>query len=604
MNDELIFVKTLAGEDAVRDRTRLVQRNLRMVLILVDGLTNVSALKQKAGDPAMIETALAELERIGLIESTETRGSRKANSIAEALSIAPKEIAPEETEIELPSDVETVIPDIDFPTVDTVFEELEVPPVPSGIWADTPNPTLLPQSKFLESHAAPRSGLFSRLRQRWQQMREERTYERAYGQPTKADADFPSPPIRLPRRKLKLKPVLLTILVGILAFGALRVILYPYDEYRPTVETQLSRILSDEVKVERITFSPFPFPAFKLHQVTIGSAADATVDEVALVPDWLALIGGKLFRIATVSNLRLREGAFGKLDKWFLRENMGDVELDRIEIRNLSVDLGWVELSGLSGGLTPGAAGVATFSGEAGKGGLHVEVVPGDTGIRISAHAGEWLVPVVPPFKVSALDISGTLFPGRLVLDKLDARMLEGSIVGAGTVVWKSAPKTTLDLTLKHVAAASLLTAMEAPTVVAGYLSGQVRYTTDAPSSSWLNGNASAEGSFIVDHGTLNRIDLVGALKPGVQGGGLYRGGETGFEELSGKFSWDAKTVRVSGVRLSSGLMAASGQATVTRETGIVSGSTAVEMRGASAPQAWLSIGGKASDPELKRGGR
>ncbi len=604
MNDELIFVKTLAGEDAVRDRTRLVQRNLRMVLILVDGLTNVTALKQKAGDPAMIETALAELERIGLIESTETRGSRKANSIAEALSIASEEIAPKEVEIELPSDVETVIPDIDFPTVDTVFEELELPPVPSGITADAPTPTLAPHSNFVESQAVPRSGWFSRLRQRWQQMREERAYEKAYGQPSKVAADPPLPPTRLPRRKLKLKPILMTILVGLVVFGALRIILYPYDEYRPTVEAQLSRMLSDEVKVERITFSPLPIPTFNLHHVTVGAAAYATADEVTLVPDWLTLMGGKLFRNATVRKLQLREGALEKLDKWFLRENMGDIELENVEIRNLSVDLGWTELSGLSGSLTPGLNSVATFSGKAGQGGLNVEVVPGENGVRISAHAGEWLLPVVPPIKVSALDISATLASGRLELDKIDARLFDGSINGAGTVVWQSSPSMSLDLTLKHIAAASLLTTMKAPSAVAGYLSGQVQYATDAPSTSWLNRSAKAEGSFSVDHGTLNRIDLASALKPGVQGDGIYRGGETGFEDLSGKFSWDAKTVRIGGVRLSSGLMAATGQAAVARETGIVSGTTTVEMRGASAPRAWLSIGGQASDPELKRGGR
>lgn len=80
MNDEQVFFKTPAGEDAVRERTRLVQRNLRMVLILVDGVIDAAALKNKVGDAAMVDSALAELNRMGLIETAEVRAARTAGA--------------------------------------------------------------------------------------------------------------------------------------------------------------------------------------------------------------------------------------------------------------------------------------------------------------------------------------------------------------------------------------------------------------------------------------------------------------------------------------------------------------------------------------------
>ena len=69
MNDDLIYAKTQAGEAVLRERTRLIQRNLRMVLIIVDGLATVGELKRRLGDGNMVEPSLTELEGLGLIET-------------------------------------------------------------------------------------------------------------------------------------------------------------------------------------------------------------------------------------------------------------------------------------------------------------------------------------------------------------------------------------------------------------------------------------------------------------------------------------------------------------------------------------------------------
>ncbi len=68
MDSDLIYAKTASGEEAVQKRTRLMQRNVRMVLILVDGQSTVADLCQKTNNPKLTESALAELENNGLIE--------------------------------------------------------------------------------------------------------------------------------------------------------------------------------------------------------------------------------------------------------------------------------------------------------------------------------------------------------------------------------------------------------------------------------------------------------------------------------------------------------------------------------------------------------
>ena len=57
----------------MRQRKRLMQRNLRMVLILVDGVSPVSELAKKTGDAQLTASALGELLQGGFIEPVPAR---------------------------------------------------------------------------------------------------------------------------------------------------------------------------------------------------------------------------------------------------------------------------------------------------------------------------------------------------------------------------------------------------------------------------------------------------------------------------------------------------------------------------------------------------
>jgi predicted transcriptional regulator len=70
MDNHLVYVKTPIGDEAVRQSTRVVKRNLRMVLVQVDGKLSVAELSDKIGNPQMVEAALRELESDGFIAPT------------------------------------------------------------------------------------------------------------------------------------------------------------------------------------------------------------------------------------------------------------------------------------------------------------------------------------------------------------------------------------------------------------------------------------------------------------------------------------------------------------------------------------------------------
>jgi hypothetical protein len=64
----VIYRKTAAGEDALRERSRLRRSRLRAVLILVDGQTRAQELCQKLGAGFRPKATLSQLERLGFIE--------------------------------------------------------------------------------------------------------------------------------------------------------------------------------------------------------------------------------------------------------------------------------------------------------------------------------------------------------------------------------------------------------------------------------------------------------------------------------------------------------------------------------------------------------
>ncbi|MBL8490176.1 MAG: hypothetical protein JNM82_05290, partial [Rhodocyclaceae bacterium] len=99
MDPTSIYCKTAQGEAAMQQRTRLVQRNLRMVLIIVDGHSDVEALKTKIADASMVVPALRELERMGLVETVESRAARDISPAASAADLDFVLDGPEETPV-------------------------------------------------------------------------------------------------------------------------------------------------------------------------------------------------------------------------------------------------------------------------------------------------------------------------------------------------------------------------------------------------------------------------------------------------------------------------------------------------------------------------
>ncbi len=120
MDSSLVFVRTASGEAALQQPTRLVQRNLRRALALVDGERDIADIAARFGDCAVGEAALADLQRSGLIETMEERRLRGEDIAATATPPFAVEQSPAPIVPGLPSQVTDTDPRVSGGLVEVI----------------------------------------------------------------------------------------------------------------------------------------------------------------------------------------------------------------------------------------------------------------------------------------------------------------------------------------------------------------------------------------------------------------------------------------------------------------------------------------------------
>jgi hypothetical protein len=149
---------------------------------------------------------------------------------------------------------------------------------------------------------------------------------------------------------------------------------------------------------------------------------------------------------------------------------------------------------------------------------------------------------------------------------------------------------------LQRLAIGRFLAGIGSPAMVDGEASGQVSVQGRAATIDGLDEAARVDAGIKVLHGNL-RLDLVEAMRSK----GVVRGGQLRFEDFAGSVAVEPERIRFGGLRLNSGFLRGSGQATVGRPSGALSGAVHLEMRsGADATQSNLSLDGSVDAPVLR----
>lgn len=583
MDNALVFFRTVAGEAAVRQPTRIVQRNLRTALMLVDGRRQVADIVARFGDIAVGEAALADLLRSGLIESAEMRCQGATGATARAPeNEAGLAVATTLCKHPLPSQVTETDPRAAMGIVESITigdpEAAERRPFRAKPVSASP---------LRQAATAPASRAAARNGARRSAMVEPEGRDRTTAQ------------ARARRHGWTSIVLALLVLLG-LSIGA-GVRFYPLQRHLPQLEQRLSAALGEAVTIGQVRLSLAPRPGLTLEQVSIGSDARVTVGALHALPDPLALWAGRLeLRYLQLERLDIAGRDLALLAGWLSGAPQAKgIGVSRLQFSDATVrfpDLALTGLQGEASGAGGGALGTLQFT--TGDGGLKGELVAADAGyhIKLSSRSA-WAPGFLAPLAFDYFDAEGILTQDALRLNRIYGRVADGSVVGDATVTWSAKTHLSARLEMKHVSLNRLLTQSKSELLAQGSASGMLKVGGEAAAAGDAGIGLVFEGNVTVQHGALQGFDLVEAVRSG--GGGTVRGGSTRFEEFTGQLRMDRQAWRISRLRLQSGLMSADGQVTGGRNQK-VAGLVNVELRGsAGRVRVPVAVTGSLRDPVL-----
>lgn len=611
MDPNSIYVKTISGEEAIQQRTRVIQRNVRMVLILVDGQSSVSDLCRKTGNPQLTENALSELEKGGFIElkveqhdSLWEESKRVAEEIRSAAieksSLLLKDEKGEKKEKypdfqhSLPST--PVVPGFKIEpsgmpiSMHSVFDTRDVadfsisqfslaPSEPAAAVIAPRSVEQAPQKKEAKLRAKLRSkarvvkpSFFAQLKALWVSAERDLGEERGGVKPIR----------RGPKRRLAWPVIVLICLMCLFGAGFLAVTFYPYGTYLPRVEAAFARSVGRPVAVGAMRIDVYPNPGVLLTGVRMAlGKQDLLIEEIRLQPDLGSLLSSRIiFSKAVASGLNLQLESVGDMVgalAAFAKED-NSVGVRQVALEKVDFSFGALSIQDVEADVRfDPERGMKSLDLRTSDRTLTLVATPGGDGVGLAVEAYAWR-----PFKDSrfVFDSAGLkvrLESGALVLENIDIHLLDGVLRGGATVGSGPDASVSGDIRFDRINTNRLGDALGIGKRFSGEVSGKLKFVAKGKAWEDVFSAMIAEGDFVIQRGTISGIDLVEAVRR--VAGAPVQGGVTSFEQLSGRMKLAPEKNQFSALVMNSGLMQSTGYLDVAKSRKL-SGKLELQLKG------------------------
>ena len=594
MGSERIYIKTAAGEEAIRRRTRLSPRSLRTVLILVDGKSTVADLARQTGKPESTESALLELEQSGYVELEQEQGASSVEATNET----------QETGTAAESDAVRLSPPSRGESEESPGVELSLSDIPGS--NDPEPPCLSPAGAgFCEPAAATDlschpAGVEERGR--------EESAGRSLADRFKAIFAFLPEPMRRPgNRKIGTAKLMAGGSAGFVALGLLTVLLFPYDIFRPDVEAALARATEQRAEVGSMRVEMFPRPVLVLGDVHLGSdGPELRLDQIRMEPVLGSLlqsrkvfrevsVKGGIFEAPQVAGVAAILGA--------LAGPASGMAVEKLTFEDTELSFAGLGISGMEGEARLSADGtLESLAMNSRDGSLRVAMKPSAGKLDVGVEGLGWRPSEESPYRFDSLTVSGSIADGALTVTGMDLRLLDGKVQGGLVLRADKQPSIAGEVTFERINALRLGQALGLGQQFSGEIAGSARLSGTAEAWSAILPAARAEGEFSIHRGGVVGIDLAEAVRR--VSDMPVQGGTTSFEQLSGHFRLAPAGYRFTGLILESGLMRSTGNVEINRDLR-VDGRVELEMLGtANRMRVPIAIRGPLAAPEVQAGKR
>jgi len=609
MDPNLVYIKTASGEEAMRQRTRVVQRNMRMVLILVDGKATVADLCTKTANSQLTESALRDLELGGFIQAVVAQDSvwEQSKQVAQeirAAALGQPSLSPPPPKRESVRREPAFIPSpppVFNEVVDSSFSSFSIEPVPHPVRTATNKISMFGVQSVLNLPNAPlveQTSLLDRLKALLPSKKPRRgddfSIERGRHGAQRRAISWP-----------------LALVFGVLGLGFLvflAAIFFPYGRYLPEVEAILSQASGQSARIGEMRVAFYPKPGLFLNNVRLGNQEGEQgmrISEMRLLPVLATMTAPrKVFREMELNGVTLPAEALVSLPGIFdgAAQSSAKVGVLHVTLDKADISFRGLTLAGMSGEarLAPDGRFNSLALNSASRG-LHLEVKPAAAGVDVELEASGWRPSEASSFVIDSGNIKGNLNGAALTLAKIDLRIFDGLLQGAAVLRADKQPSMVGDISFQRISARRFGEAMGIGPQFEGETTGNMKISATAESWASIFSGVNAEGDFTVNRGVLGGIDLAEAARRASSA--PIRGGSTRFESLSGRLDLAPGNYRFSALALNSGLMQSSGQVTVGKNLQ-VSGRIEVQMRGTvNQLRLPVSMSGTLKAPLLQVGG-
>ncbi|MDR0577447.1 MAG: hypothetical protein LBI87_07920 [Candidatus Accumulibacter sp.] len=619
MDPNLIYEKTASGENAIQNRTRVIQRNVRMVLILVDGRSSVADLSNKIGNLQLTENALAELERGGFIrprtEQDDTlweESQRAADEIQQEIRSSAVEKAmrppPKAKDGEKLPDFKQAVSFRGLPGKPGDPEASVIPPISLRSIADDGEDEESSRSAFptLTSFAVPAPSLVGGASRPPVSAgepglaadgRQDPGLEDApSGPPLQAAGKKKEPPVRKPSplarlkslwagagrvlddEPVRLKPIrrnrtnwlgwTLYVLAGLLVLAGVTVALFPYSTFLPEIEAAFSQAVGRSVGIQEMRVNVYPVPGVTLSKIRIGQGNDAIrVREIRLQPDLTTLFSErKGFRRILVSGMEIRLERLVEISAIFasLADSANSPEIAYIRLEDTDISFGGIVLKGTQAEIQRNFGGsmqaLSAWSADKSLN-LTARLAAGSTNLTVEAFG--WRAEANSKFVADSLTFKGRLTKDALTISGLEIRAFDGLIRGEAIVRAVARPNLSGTVAFEKINASKLGEALDVGNGLAsGVIAGNMRFTANSESWPAIFSAIEGDGDFTILRGHFNGLDLADAAR---RMAGTSSGGATAFEQASGLIRLDEGKSRFHDLSIASGLMQSTGYVDVVK---------------------------------------
>ncbi len=382
------------------------------------------------------------------------------------------------------------------------------------------------------------------------------------------------------------------VLLSIVALFVLPLV-WPLQEFIAPIEQRMSAQLKQPVKIGGMNASILPMPKMELQNVSIGAGEEIKVSAVSIFADPLTLFSEQ----KAISHIELKgamvDGRRLEQLTTALKEMGGDAQypIRHLTIQKLKVSAEGIELPPLSGSadIAQGQFTRVVLHSDNNK--FNVEVVPMQNSWQLSFGIKERELPLLSDVIFSDFTAKGVIGDGEIDFSEIDAHAYGGILSGRGKLTWRKGWQLQGRMQAKTME----LEKMFPQFGLAGEVFADGAFVMQSVKLSQLGDAPKLDGSFSANKGVINGMDMVETAR--LTSREHLPGGRTHFDVLTGAVQLDNHVKRFRQVKITSGMLNATGSFEVSA-TNQLSGSFGADIKMRAGNNA-LGLSGTLSEPKL-----